>query len=436
AREYAQLKNQVVAVAQMTKSKRKSQPPRADPGFWLKAATPSAPQTTLADQADAYILYRESVQAPRKEVHTLSNIYQDMYDRYEGPILRAAQIKHEEEIGDLPQDAARELAALDLSERVPRRASALREDFCGTAALCQEWVQAHVNNTATGVDIDPQVIQYARTHTLADARTAARVRLVQGNVLTIDAALSRHSVPDATTHDCALPSEHHRHPPLPKVHIIASLNYALFYFHERQHLVQYLRICCANLHSFGILVADAFGGTRLFSSLPRTKTRSMGTYNYHFEYRSFDALTNLGRYAIHFEFRDGSWIRNHFKYTFRIYSLAELREAMVEAGFHRVHIWVAGAQASHSSQDARQGTHGHHDPSHPRKQSGRKQQNSIKPSSRRRQQPRTCQADDAESDQSRETGSGSDDIVSDSDDDAREYEEVGSQPLPTVEHFN
>ncbi|KAJ1979495.1 hypothetical protein H4R34_002812 [Dimargaris verticillata] len=417
------------------KGKPKSQLPRADPGFWLKATTPSAPRTTLADQADAYVLYRESVQAPRKEVRTLANIYRDMYDRYEGPILKAAQTKPNEYASRLQPDAADELAALDLSERVPRRASTLREDFCGTAALCQEWVQAHVNNTAIGVDIDPQVIQYAQTHTLADAGIAAQVRLVLGNVLTIDAALSRLSAQDATTQDCTIHSGQHQPSPLPKAHVIASLNYALFYFHERQKLVQYLRVSYANLNSFGILVADAFGGTRLFNDLPRTKTRSMGTYTYHFEYRSFDALTNLGRYAIHFEFCDGSWIRNHFTYTFRIYSLAELREAMLEAGFYRVHIWVAGAQASTSPQDAHPGTQRHQGPPRTRKHSGHEKQGPTNSSSRRRPPSHLYQANDTESDQSRVTSSDPDDLASD-DDDTREYEEVGCQPLPAAEHFN
>jgi len=40
----------------------------------------------------------------------------------------------------------------------------LREDFCGTAQLSATWVQRDVQREAYGVDIDREVVAWARSH--------------------------------------------------------------------------------------------------------------------------------------------------------------------------------------------------------------------------------------------------------------------------------
>jgi hypothetical protein len=54
---------------------------------------------------------------------------------------------------------------------------------------------------------------------------------------------------------------------------------------------------------------------------------------------------------LHFEFPDGSWLKSAFRYDFRLYTIMEIREAMMEAGFKRTHVWFAdttGPDPEHS----------------------------------------------------------------------------------------
>jgi SAM-dependent methyltransferase len=69
-----------------------------------------------------------------------------------------------------------------------RRARRLREDFCGTAAMCCEWVRRRRDNEAVGVDLDPGVLAWGREHNLGTLTSAEqrRVRLVEGDVLTAE----------------------------------------------------------------------------------------------------------------------------------------------------------------------------------------------------------------------------------------------------------
>jgi hypothetical protein len=50
-------------------------------------------------------------------------------------------------------------------------------------------------------------------------------------------------------------------------------------------------------------------------------------------------VENFARFHIHFEFRDGGGIRRAFTYNWRQWTIAELREILVEAGFRHVDIY-------------------------------------------------------------------------------------------------
>ena len=55
---------------------------------------------------------------------------------------------------------------------------------------------------------------------------------------------------------------------------------------------------------------------------------------------AFEALTQRGLRKIHFWFKDGSMLKNAFRYDWRIWSLAELRDVAAEAGFRRTDVWA------------------------------------------------------------------------------------------------
>ena len=104
---------------------------------------------SLASQADRYRLYLEAVQSPDNEVPFFNRVFRSAYGR--PPLL-------------------------------------LREDFCGTAAVCCEWVKSHRDRRAVGIDLDPEPLAWGKTHTIGTLtpEAAARVKLVKGNVLKAD----------------------------------------------------------------------------------------------------------------------------------------------------------------------------------------------------------------------------------------------------------
>jgi precorrin-6B methylase 2 len=58
-----------------------------------------------------------------------------------------------------------------------RKAHLFREDFCGTASVCCQWVRQGEDYQAIGVDIDPKVLEWGRTNRLAKLATADQPRV-------------------------------------------------------------------------------------------------------------------------------------------------------------------------------------------------------------------------------------------------------------------
>src|SRR5690606_28751454 len=60
----------------------------------------------------------------------------------------------------------------------------MREDFCGTALLCAAWVNSKTGRTATGVDLDPEVLAWGIEHNLEPIEEPGRrVQLLQQDVM-------------------------------------------------------------------------------------------------------------------------------------------------------------------------------------------------------------------------------------------------------------
>ncbi|TPX30743.1 hypothetical protein SmJEL517_g05761 [Synchytrium microbalum] len=185
-------------------------------------------------------------------------------------------------------------------------ALSLREDFCGTAVLCHAWCSSFISRVAYGIDNDPAVISYARTHTLNGDDASSRVQLTLGSVTT-----PRHEFKTR----------------IPRVDIIAGLNYGICYFYTRKELLLYLTRCRDGLRN---------GGAYIFEQSP------------------INPMTNLVAMKLHFSFSDGSQLRNAFGYDFRIWTIPEVREAMNDAGFRNIHVWMAPFPDSKPSKVASQ----------------------------------------------------------------------------------
>jgi hypothetical protein len=85
---------------------------------------------------------------------------------------------------------------------------------------------------------------------------------------------------------------------------------------------------------------DSFGGYDAYREIEE-KTRHKG-FTYVWEQASFDPISGHMVCRIHFHFNDGSKLKNAFTYEWRLYSLPEIREILLEAGFANVTFYWQG----------------------------------------------------------------------------------------------
>jgi hypothetical protein len=239
---------------------------------------------TMAETADKYALYRLAVQEPEHEVQQFVRFFKDEYD-------------------DVPR--------------------VLREDFCAAAAVCCEWVKKGKDREAIGVDLDPEPLNYGRTHylPLLTDEQRKRITLLQENVL-----------------DCRA-----------KADIIAAQNYSFFIFKTRAEVLKYFKAVHRSLNSRGIFVLDVFGGSATQNedveesrpvARPSAEDKAKNPpFRYVWDAESFDPISNNALYYIHFRFPDGSSIEKAFTYDWRMWSIPEVRELLEEAGFSASHVY-------------------------------------------------------------------------------------------------
>lgn len=188
----------------------------------------------------------------------------------------------------------------------------LREDFCGTAVLACHHVRRNPDNRAIGVDLHWPTLAWGRIHnvrTLLTAEQQKRLTLLQQNVLAVRK---------------------------PQADAILALNFSYSVFMTRADLLGYIKNCHRALRPGGVLFLDAWGGPDVLVA-KTDKTRHRG-FVYEWEQRAYDPISHRIQCAIHFAFPDGTRLRDAFFYDWRLWTLAELRELFVEAGFPTVDV--------------------------------------------------------------------------------------------------
>ncbi|HHI75701.1 MAG TPA: class I SAM-dependent methyltransferase [Gammaproteobacteria bacterium] len=200
-----------------------------------------------------------------------------------------------------------------------RRPRSLREDFCGTANVCAEWVRRGARNTAVGVDLDGEVLEWARRNRLAPLtdKQRARVALIQDDVLR---AQTR------------------------PVEALLAMNFSYWLFKERAELLRYFRTARDNLVDDGIFFLDAYGGYDSFREIDEEREIDDGEegFTYIWDQDRFNPVNNHLVCHIHFAFPDGSVMERAFSYDWRLYTLPEIRDLLHEAGFARTTVYWQG----------------------------------------------------------------------------------------------
>jgi Methyltransferase domain len=180
----------------------------------------------------------------------------------------------------------------------------LREDFSGSGALARHWAGSF--GPAIAVDRDAAAIRACGKH--------ANLETVKSDVMT-----------------CRR-----------KADIIAATNFAAGYWHDRASLVKYLAHCRRMLNKGGLLCCDLYGGSDAFvPGVSTVKLRGPAGERVEYHWEQVEARPQTGRVlnAIHFRVGKGKLIRNAFTYDWRLWSIPELKDAMLEAGFRSVHLY-------------------------------------------------------------------------------------------------
>ena len=200
-----------------------------------------------------------------------------------------------------------------------RRARLLREDFCGTANVCCEWVKRGGKHRAIGVDLDPEVLDWGRRNNLTRLTKKQRERI----------ALLRENVLDVETE---------------RPDVISAMNFSYWLLQDRALLKQYFKRVHESLADDGVFFLDSYGGYDSHKELTEEREIDDGDegFTYIWEQASFNPITHTLACNIHFAFPDGSEMNNAFSYEWRLWSLPEIRDLLEECCFRRITVYWQG----------------------------------------------------------------------------------------------
>lgn len=213
-----------------------------------------------------------------------------------------------------------------------RTASRLREDFCGTANTSCEWVRRRSSNIAIGFDLDQPTLDWGLAHNVGRLKPSQRERvsLRQTDVL----------VP---------------HPDLKgTLDVILAMNFSYWIFTRRATMLDYFRRVREDLAPDGVFFLDFYGGYDAHRVLKERRDiphaskaePSVHGFNSPFVYiwdqAEFNPITGDMTCKIHFKLPDGSRLKDAFTYHWRLWTLPEIRDLLVEAGFRRSTVYWEG----------------------------------------------------------------------------------------------
>ncbi len=201
----------------------------------------------------------------------------------------------------------------------------LREDFCGTAAMACEWVDRSAKRRAWGVDIDQPTLDWGQKHNLAYLdKNAGKIELICSDVLTAGT---------------------------PPVDLVMALNFSYCIFKTRDRLRSYFEKVHQALKKDGICILDLYGGTEAVEAKLEPRdiagfTAKDGTeippFEYVWDQNVYNVIDHHVVNHIHFKVPGFGKIQKAFTYDWRLWTLPEVQELLVEAGFKSAEVYLHG----------------------------------------------------------------------------------------------
>jgi len=231
----------------------------------------------MAQLADRHVLYQEAVQCTEFEIEFYEERFRDLRGKRRKPMI-------------------------------------MREDFCGTAMFAADWCKSNSKRRAIGVDLCSDTLKWGVENIIkpAGASVDRRVTLLNDNVLEVVTE---------------------------KVDFTCAMNFSYCVFKSRDLLRNYFKNVLQGLKSDGLFFLDLMGGTATIDLNEEYKYLEESQAMYIWEHESYNPINSDIKCYIHFEFDDGSRMDKAFIYEWRLWSLPELQEILLEAGFSSVHIY-------------------------------------------------------------------------------------------------
>ena len=219
---------------------------------------------------------------------------------------------------------------LDFAKRVyskhwKRKPLTVREDFCGTAKLACRWVARNKKNEAWGIDFHQPTLDWGVEYNVTELSDEQRQRLhlICGDVL------------EART---------------PKVDMALALNFSFCIFKQRDTLQHYFKAVAKSLTDEGVFVMDIYGGTESVMAknddvrkIPGFTTPDgvkISAFNYIWEQAKYNPISHHTTCHIHFKVPGHGSINKAFSYDWRLWTLPELQEILLEAGFSKADVYL------------------------------------------------------------------------------------------------
>ncbi len=211
-------------------------------------------------------------------------------------------------------------------------ATLLREDFAGTCAVASAWVTMGPDHQAMAIESHGPTVRWAQRVTESElGQQAEDLHIVEADVLDVDG---------------------------PKVDVTCALNFSTFICHDRAALKRYFQSARRGLKRGGLLVVDAYGGPGAMRT--GTQTREVPAdcgegfgFTYHWEQRGFEPISHRTSCRIHFTLSDGRHLDSAFIYRWRLWTLPELIELMLESGFKGAEAWCDRLDPATETSDGR-----------------------------------------------------------------------------------
>jgi hypothetical protein len=124
------------------------------------------------------------------------------------------------------------------------------------------------------------------------------------------------------------------------VDCILAMNFSYYGFKKRKVMLQYFTSVHRGLAEDGLFMLDAYGGSDSFIEMD--EERDLDGFTYIWDQNHVNPITGDIVNYIHFEFPNGSKIKKAFTYEWRFWTLPEIKDVLIEAGFSDVHVYWEG----------------------------------------------------------------------------------------------